>query len=225
MRRRRCNDDVEARRVSRMISIATCRRSSSPRSGMSAVLPSILSLIATSYWGCPCAFRFSTMRWISPSVVNVPWARIRCLRPGFRYSMSPLPSSLSAPIESRIVRLSFACATWNAIRAGKLALIVPVMTFTDGRCVARIMWMPTARDNCASRAIWFSISACATSMRSASSSTTITMYGTRSGTLSSSSSSSGGGASSVPAKSSSCLTIGRLLNDSMFRTPARANIL
>jgi hypothetical protein len=89
--------------------------------------------------------------------------------------MSPLPSSLSAPAASRMVRLSTFCATWKEMRAGKLALMVPVMTFTDGRCVARIMWMPTARDSWASRAIWFSISACATSIRSASSSTTITM--------------------------------------------------
>jgi hypothetical protein len=31
--------------------------------------------------------------------------------------------------------------------------MVPVMTLTDGRCVAMIMWMPTARDSWARRAI------------------------------------------------------------------------
>ena len=67
--------------------------------------------------------------------------------------MSPRPRSLSAPLASRMVRLSFFCATWNAMRAGKFALIVPVMTSTEGRWVARIMWMPTARDNCARRAM------------------------------------------------------------------------
>ena len=34
-------------------------------------------------------------------------------------------------------------ATRNARRAGRFALITPVMTSTDGRCVARIRWMPT----------------------------------------------------------------------------------
>ena len=38
------------------------------------------------------------------------------------------------------------------MRAGRLALIRPVMTSTDGRCVARIRWMPTARAICARRA-------------------------------------------------------------------------
>src|ERR671920_491940 len=41
----------------------------------------------------------------------------------------------------------------NEIRDGRFALIRPVMTSTDGRCVARIRWMPTARAICASRAI------------------------------------------------------------------------
>ena len=36
------------------------------------------------------------------------------------------------------------------MRLGKFALIRPVMTFTDGRCVARIRWMPMARAFCAS---------------------------------------------------------------------------
>ena len=37
-----------------------------------------------------------------------------------------------------IVRESIICITRKAIRAGKLALIPPVMTFTSGRCVAII---------------------------------------------------------------------------------------
>ena len=39
--------------------------------------------------------------------------------------MSPLPSSLSAPISSSTTRLSVRLATWNAIRAGRLDLIRP----------------------------------------------------------------------------------------------------
>ena len=64
--------------------------------------------------------------------------------------MSPLPSSASAPFWSRMVRLSTFDATRNAIRLGKLALMRPVITFTDGRWVARIRWMPMARAFCAS---------------------------------------------------------------------------
>ena len=56
--------------------------------------------------------------------------------------MSPWPSRLSAPLWSRIVRESTLADTWNAMRVGMLALIRPVITSTDGRCVARIRWMP-----------------------------------------------------------------------------------
>ena len=41
--------------------------------------------------------------------------------------MSPLPSSVSAPMPSMIVRLSTCDATRNAMRLGKFALIRPVM--------------------------------------------------------------------------------------------------
>ena len=89
--------------------------------------------------------------------------------------MSPRPSSCSAPIESRIVRLSTRAATRKEMRDGKLALIRPVITSTDGRCVARIRWMPTARAICARRVIDSSTSCAETIIRSASSSITITM--------------------------------------------------
>ncbi len=93
------------------------------------------------------------------------------------YSMSPCPSSDSAPIWSRIVRESIFDDTWNAIRVGMLALIRPVITSTDGRCVARIRWMPAARAFCASRAISSSIFLPTTIIRSASSSITTTTCG------------------------------------------------
>ena len=91
--------------------------------------------------------------------------------------MSPCPSSASAPIWSRIVRESTLLATWNAMRDGMLALMSPVITSTDGRCVARIRWMPAARAFCAMRAMSSSIFLPVTIMRSASSSTTTTMSG------------------------------------------------
>ncbi len=91
--------------------------------------------------------------------------------------MSPCPSRLSAPIWSRMVRESIFDDTWNATRVGIFALIRPVMTSTDGRCVARIRWMPAARAFCASRAISSSIFLPATIIRSASSSITTTISG------------------------------------------------
>ena len=63
--------------------------------------------------------------------------------------MSPLPISFSAPIWSRMTRLSASVLTENARRLGMLALITPVITSTDGRCVAITRWMPTARAICA----------------------------------------------------------------------------
>ena len=102
---------------------------------------------------------------------------------GGRNNMSPRPRSCSAPLLSRIVRESIFEATRNAIRDGRLALISPVMTSTDGRCVARIKWMPTARAICARRAIDSSTSLLATIIRSASSSITTTMKGSGLGML------------------------------------------
>ena len=114
---------------------------------------------------------------LSSVEMYAPWSRIGSLLPGSRNSMSPLPSSASEPFWSRMVRLSTLDATRNAIRLGKLALMRPVMTFTEGRWVARIRCNPTARAFCASRASGVSTSACTVIIRSASSSTTTTMSG------------------------------------------------
>ncbi len=86
-----------------------------------------------------------------------------------------MPSSDSAPCWSRIVRESIFDDTWNAMRVGTLALMRPVITSTDGRCVARIRWMPAARAFCAIRAISSSTFLPTTIIRSASSSITTTM--------------------------------------------------
>src|SRR3954447_4627964 len=59
--------------------------------------------------------------------------------------MSPLPSSCSAPCSPRMVRESIFEVTAKEMRVGKLALMTPVMTSTDGRCVAMIRWIPAAR--------------------------------------------------------------------------------
>ena len=137
----------------------------------------------------PCFFRNSMMRITSSSVTSGPCTRINRDDPGATNSISPRPRSCSAPLESRIVRESTFEATRNEIRAGKFALISPVITSTDGRCVARTIWMPTARAICASRVMDSSTSRAAVIIRSASSSMTMTMYG--SGSRSSSSASSG----------------------------------
>ena len=60
--------------------------------------------------------------------------------------MSPRPSRRSAPFMSRMVRESVLEATWKPMRDGKFALMTPVITFTEGRWVARMMWIPTALD-------------------------------------------------------------------------------
>ena len=90
-------------------------------------------------------------------------------------SMSPRPMSWSAPEASKMVRESIFDNTLKAIRAGKFALIIPVMTFTDGRCVATMRWIPMARASCAIRAIGCSTSLPAVMMRSANSSMSTTM--------------------------------------------------
>ena len=69
-----------------------------------------------------------------------------------------MPRSCSAPCSPRMVRLSILDVTWKLIRVGKFALIVPVITSTEGRCVAMIRWMPQARAICARRWMQASIS-------------------------------------------------------------------
>ena len=74
-----------------------------------------------------------------------------------------------------MVRLSILLVTWKEMRVGKLALMVPVITSTDGRWVAAIRWMPAARAIWARRCTAPSISLPETIIRSATSSTTTTM--------------------------------------------------
>ena len=56
--------------------------------------------------------------------------------------MSPLPNNFSAPPEPMIVLESVCELTANAILEGILFLIIPVITSTEGRCVATIKCIP-----------------------------------------------------------------------------------
>ena len=76
-----------------------------------------------------------------------------------------------------MVRESTFEATWKAILAGKFDLITPVMTSTEGRCVATMRWIPTARAFWANRVMGSSIARPDVSIKSARSSITITTYG------------------------------------------------
>ena len=76
-----------------------------------------------------------------------------------------------------MVLLSILEDTLNATLAGKFALMVPVIIFTEGRCVAIIKCIQTARANCAKRAMGISTSLPAVIIKSANSSTTKTMNG------------------------------------------------
>src|SRR5207253_1489418 len=120
----------------------------------------------------------STTRWTSPSETKAPCRRCTRAVPGGRKSMSPSPSRRSAPIASRMVRESVREVTRKEMRAGKLALMRPVMTSTEGRWVARIRWMPAARAFCARRVIDSSISRPTIIISSASSSMMMMMRGT-----------------------------------------------
>lgn len=64
-----------------------------------------------------------------------------------------LPQQLFCPTISRIVLESMPEDTANASLEGIFALITPVMTSTEGRCVAIIRCIPAARAICARRQI------------------------------------------------------------------------
>ena len=93
-------------------------------------------VIESSYAGEPSTLMCATIFPISVSSMYAPCTRIRREVPGGRNSMSPRPSSCSAPLVSMIVRESTFEETRKEMREGKFALIRPVMTSTEGRCVA-----------------------------------------------------------------------------------------
>ena len=99
--------------------------------------------------------------------------------------MSPFPRSFSAPTMSRIVRESTPLDTAKAALLGIFALISPVITSTLGRWVAIIRWMPQALASWARRQMDSSTSPGHTIIRSASSSTIMTIWGSLLGAFSS----------------------------------------
>ena len=139
-------------------------------------------MISLKRWLC-CLEMNSTTFSTSASGVHADWILMRELEAGGLKSMSPLPKRPSAPLVPKIVMESMYEPTWKAIRVGKLALIIPVMTFVLGLCVARTRWMPTARAFAASMETEFSISPFVflLLMRSANSSMIITVMGSLSG--------------------------------------------
>ena len=89
--------------------------------------------------------------------------------------MSPLPSSFSAPIPVDKRPPVMFGGTARAMRGRELFLTVPVMTSTEGRCVARIEMNAYGPSLLGQRAISSSISLAETIIRSANSSIMITM--------------------------------------------------
>ena len=113
---------------------------------------------------------------MSSSFRNTPWILlIWALSIGLN-SISPLPISFSAPTLSSTVLESIWDITANETLLGKLALINPVTTSTDGLCVATTKWIPVALPSWASLTISLSISLPACNIRSANSSITINKF-------------------------------------------------
>ena len=141
---------------------------------MSASISFFSATAATSarYSGRACMVTCLTTFSISFSLTHAPCTRIAFEAPIGRNSPSPWPISRSAPGWSRMTRESVTLVTANASREGTFALMRPVTTSTDGRCVARTRWMPLARASWVMRTIESSTSRGATIIRSASSSTT-----------------------------------------------------
>jgi hypothetical protein len=90
-------------------------------------------------------------------------------------SISPCPNNRSAPERSKIVLESIYDANENDAREGRFALIKPVTTSVEGRCVAMTKWSPAARAFCAILAMDISTSFFAIIIKSANSSMMITM--------------------------------------------------
>ena len=144
-------------------------------SSISFFSPAAAVKTSSRYSGSACRLVNSTTASISASVTKAPCTRIGLPAPIGMNSASPMPISFSAPGWSRMTRLSVRLEVENASRDGTLALIRPVTTSTEGRCVARIRWMPAARAFWVMRTMWSSTSRGATIIRSASSSTIVRM--------------------------------------------------
>ena len=141
--------------------------------------PDLLSPSAT-YSGSSYAWPSLSWRAMCCTIFSVSGVSIKahCIRTSslpWKKSISPRPIRLWALGLLRIVLESIPEATLKAIRAGKLALIRPVTTSVEGRCVARTIWIPAARAFWAKRAIGCSASRPAVIIRSDHSSTISTI--------------------------------------------------
>ena len=148
------------------------------------MLCSTCSMMSSLYCVCVCALMKETVFSISLVEVKQPRTRTGLILPLGRYSMSPCPSSFSAPPVSRMVRESTCERTERAIRLGMFALIRPVMMSVVGRWVAMMRCMPAARAFCARRQMASSTSLEVVIIRSASSSMMTTICGSGSSSLS-----------------------------------------
>ena len=177
--------DVDACPVSITVSIASFRSGSVSSSSkapssisLSVVLAfSMYSVISSLYVVSPFAFTKFTSFSTSLSDMNAPWILTGFGAPVGKNNISPLPSNFSAPTWSKIVLESTWEDTANAILDGIFALIKPVTTSTDGRCVAITKCIPAALAFCANLQIASSTSPFATIIKSANSSTIITICG------------------------------------------------
>ena len=112
---------------------------------------SIVCITSSAYpVSSTCPFINSITSWTSESEIKVPCTRIGFPPPIGLKSMSPFPTSFSAPAISSMVLESNWDDTANAIRDGIFALITPVITSTDGLWVATIKCIPAALAFCAS---------------------------------------------------------------------------
>ena len=158
---------------SNRVSLSSCLSTAA----LSDVFCATVSAMLSSYCASSVIFslRKSTTLDTSSSDTKAPCTLIGLGMLDGKYSISPLPRSFSAPFISRIVLESTPDDTENAILDGTLALISPVITLTDGLCVAITICMPAALASCASLHMASSTSPGATIIRSASSSTIITI--------------------------------------------------
>ena len=182
-----CINDVEACPVSTTVLIASWRNGSTSSSADCSasnafslsvlLLFSILSKISSLYVAVPLDLTKSTIASTSSSETNAPWTLVGFDSPDGKNSISPFPKSFSAPTWSSIVLESTWDDTANAIRDGTFALIKPVITSTEGLCVAITKCIPAALAFWASLQIDSSTSFAATIIKSASSSIIITICG------------------------------------------------
>ena len=123
-------------------------------------------LYCASFW----SLTHETTSLISPSVTQAPWIRSSLGFEAVTTNISPKPISFSAPDWSSMTLESVVEATEKASLDGIFAFMTPVITSTEGLCVATTKWIPIALAIWAKRTIADSTSLPATIIRSFNSS-------------------------------------------------------